>query len=716
MKRPLVWVFLAMIAGIWLLYPLVKKNISYEQENVHVTATVKEIEKKGYRLGNLKFLHKSEKILPRKNLMLYTEQPELKPGYQIEVKGDLKDFSIGMNPGEWDAKKYYASQGVEGFLSTDDVKILSRRLDVVEWWCYQIRHRTLQNLSKVMETRDAGTLGAMLLGDKTLLDTEVKDIYKNAGIGHILAISGLHISLLGAAFFWWLRTYVLPMKKAVLVTILFLAVYGKITGFPVATSRAVWMMSIMLMGRYLGKRYDGMSALSFAGILTLWMYPEELFQCGFLLSYVSAFSLYLFRPVLEDFIPKKGKEDRANYFESLLVGIFLYGMTLPVLAYFYFSVSRYAIVANFLLLPCLSLLLGVGILGSISSFFLEKLAGFLLATDHYLFRLMEWVCTFLGNLPGDQWIMGRPALWKIFLYYLNVGLFLYVYHQKKDKRWCFLLWINLAMALFLFPNRVDFCYSQLYVGQGDCSVILEKDHTYVIDCGSTSKKDVGNYVLAPYLKYYGRNSVDAVFLSHSDEDHVNGFLELAENPDMGIEIGQVFVSGQEGEEPALEKICQRMNQCNIPVKKLVEGDLIKTKDSTFTCYHPDREYESETPNDLSLSILFQHGDFKVFFVGDLEAEGEENILEENLPSLHVDVLKVGHHGSKTSSTPAFLSWVDPKMAVISAGKNNRYGHPARVTLQNLEAQGIPYYSLMETGALEYFQKEGWYAYLRFPDP
>lgn len=619
-------------------------------------------------------------------------------GNTIQIQGTYSAFETNSNPGGFEEDLYYRSQGISAKIFAGSMEVINGRRDPVRHGLFQLRQRAMEQLLAVMEERDAGVLGAMILGEKSYLPADRKEQFQKAGIGHLLAISGLHVSLLGAGLFFFLRSYCLSMRKAVVVTVVFLFLYGQFTGFPVATERAVLMMVCGLFARYTGRCYDALSAMALSGIITLLQQPLQLFQCGFILSYIAIAGIVLFSPVMEKLSPYFKKNGfRGKVLQALLSSVSVFLVTMPVILWFFHEISPYAILANLVVLPLLSLLVGAGVFGCVLSFFWEAAGSFLLSTVHYILQFYEMVCLAVEELPGHNVVTGRPAPEWILLYYavLVGGIFLYV---KWEKKWTAVVTgALLAGILLFFPPSISFLYIQLDVGQGDCSVILCRENTYLIDGGSTSQKEVGKYVISKCLKYYGRSRIDAVFITHSDADHTNGILELAANQKKwGIRIEKVIMPEIQKTDEGYKRLYHSFQSCNIQVNRMKRGDVLSCQALRILCVHPAPDYEWESENDYSLTLDITYRDLRILATGDLEQQGETAVGDLRGG---YDLLKVGHHGSKTSTSQEFLAMVSPRYAVISAGKKNRYGHPSPETVKKLKTAGVRIRNTMECGAV-----------------
>ena len=714
-RRPMGILFLLLILGIliWNHFRENKVPSPWEQEQFicigRVTDIVPSSSGKVIYLSKIQELSQEKTPFLLQNILLYpsvsskTENDlfsSIQIGNEIQVKGTLKTFEKSGNPGEFDSYSYYEAKQITARVYAKKIKILDTSSHLVKQFFFVWREKMMRQLSTVMGEKDAGILGAMILGDKSRLDADIKELYQQTGVAHMLAISGLHISLLGGVLFDWLRKYLLPMKMAVIVTMILLLLYGQFTGFPVATSRAVWMLWIRLLARYCGKTYDGFTAWSISGCMILIQNPLQLFQCGFVMSFVTAGGILLFQEMTEE---KQKKMEEWK--KTLCVTIWTFFVTLPVLLWYFYEICIYSIVANLILLPLLSFLLGIGILGCVLCLFWPLASGFILASAHWILSFYEWVCQMINQLPCSTWVMGRPELWKIVVYYLILFLALYFWGLQRDNRKMAVCMSLLSGILMIFTPQFEFQYVQLDVGQGDCACIFCGNKTFLIDGGSTTEKEIGKYRIGKFLKFYGRKEIQAVFITHGDEDHVSGIRELIQsNEKLGIRIQKIYIPQLQKKEEGLAKLEEIVKKSGISVQKIKKGNQLRCGKMKLTCLHPAPNYDWEDANDSSLTLEIRYENLSLFTTGDLGERGEEQL---QLKGQNYDILKVGHHGSKYSSSDSFLQQISPKYGFISAGYQNRYGHPSKDTLERLEKHSCIWWNTAEKGALfaEYRKKQ-----------
>jgi competence protein ComEC len=319
---------------------------------------------------------------------------------------------------------------------------------------------------------------------------------------------------------------------------------------------------------------------------------------------------------------------------------------------------------------------------------------FFTGTSYFILRYYQILCEATTHLPYHRIITGRPEIWQIVLYYGLLVLFCFASKYKKRSK----ILIILAIPILLFPKNgpSGLSITNLDVGQGDCTCIRTEDAVVLVDGGSSDVSEVGKYRIVPYLKSQGISRIEYIFLTHSDEDHVGGICEILKDEEhMGLEIGKIVlpnIEKQDEEYQELKKICIESGIETVFMKKY---DRIELGELILSCLHPYSSYDWQSENDYSLTLQIRYRNFTGLLMGDLEINGENE-----LDDLHkVNYLKVGHHGSKGASGEKFLAAVKPDIAVLSAGENNRYGHPSSETLERLHLEGAKSYCTIEGGAV-----------------
>lgn len=383
--------------------------------------------------------------------------------------------------------------------------------------------------------------------------------------------------------------------------------------------------------------------------------------------------------------------------EAFLGSLGIQLVTLPILLSSYYEAPLYSVLANFLLLPLMGGVLfaslGGIIMGGIQIFLGKFCFGFV----HYCLFLFDTVCRILANLPCPNMILGKPFLWQIVLYY--VGLLAFCSLQKRrDSRKNRLFLLASVVIICLPVHRVaGIEITNLDVGQGDCTCIRTNIGTLLVDGGSSDVSDVAKYRIVPYLKSQGVSYLEYVFVTHSDSDHISGIRGLLEDPHhMGLKIGTVVLPKIEKKDVAYVELVALCKKAGVNVVFMEKGDRIEWGEAVISCLHPYASYKWETENNYSLVLQLCYRRFNGLLTGDLEAEGERELQGQ---IGHATYLKVGHHGSKGASSEDFLQRVTPDLAVLSAGRKNRYGHPSAEVMERLREVGAKMYCTIEKGAV-----------------
>lgn len=654
---------------------------------------------------------------------------QVRLGSIVLLSGDFVAYEAASNPGQFDAFAYYAGQGICGRLT--DCKLLqcSQGYSVTAEWLYQLRCKMSRRLYELLPEREASVMNTILLGKRNDMDGELKELYRVSGILHIASISGLHISVIAMLLYRGIRKAGGPILTAAGCSFIIILLYGVMTGMSTSTVRAIGMFGIHMLGDVLGRTYDMLTALGVLALTMVFDRPDYLWDGGFLLSYGAICGIAILYPCLkgEKRTPHKFKRnwekylDKCSYrvWDSFAAGLAVILMLLPIQVWFYFETPVYSVFLNLLIVPSMSLLVSTGF-----GMFLP--GGKWLAVIPYgLLRLYEWLCENFLFLPGHTIISGRPEIWQVVVYYFCVGAALLCSGKKlpalserlkvcvKPKVFQVLKWVVLFAGVYLL--LADFSehgssITFLDVGQGDCICVRTADGgTYIFDCGSSSEHLPGEYILLPYLKYYGISQVDGLFLSHGDRDHCNGAQELLQNAGQwGITIKQLILPDlrQVSIEEQFGEVLAAASRERIPITYVSAGGSVHLENLYLLCLHPQQNAIYGDSNAMSQCFYLRIGTnedamLSVLLTGDVEGQGEEQLTAQlrYYGIENVDVLKVAHHGSMYSTTETFLKQVHPAIAIISCGEDNSYGHPHPETLHRLEQVGSEILATPEWGAI-----------------
>ena len=686
-----------------------------------------------------------------------------KIGSRVRVEGEFSFYQEATNPGEFDYAKYYQGKRIGGAVEEANLLEESSRYNPLLEWLAELRTYFGRRLDHVFPEKEAGVMRAMLLGDRTQLDPELRDLYQEGGIVHILSISGLHVTLLGMGLFSLLRRIGMRIGPAAVIAGSVLLPYGIMTGMSVSACRAIGMFLLRMLALLVGRTYDMPTAVAVMACSMLCLEPVSGLNSGFWLSFGSIFGVGIVLPVLERISKNRPGAERLatggkrvawlterlmeqlterltalgkGLLRALRAGFAILLATLPLTLWFYYEVPTYATLWNLLVIPLMGPLLlsgmiamlipGLGILGTI---------------DVLGLRFFEKLCLWAREMPFSSWNPGCPKVWQIITYYALLGLSLgslWVRSKKEASRepgrsdreeackkrlgqWSSRLsWLLVAapILIFIIPVRRVTGMMFLDVGQGDCVFVrLENGQTWLYDCGSTSRKNVGEKVLLPFLKHEGIHHLNGIFVSHADRDHVGGITELLQRARQEeIQIDQLYLPNWEQAEESFSEVLQaaedqlKVQQATeqslgTQVRYLSAGNALTGKNVTFLALHPQNKCNGVDGNEASLCLwvcLERRGEtMTALLTGDVQGAGEKELLEELRARgiSEVTVLKCAHHGSQNATSTEFLTYMDADFTIISCGRNNVYGHPHEELLQRLTDDGTAILRTDRSGAI-----------------
>ena len=689
------------------------------------------------------------------------------PGQICSVKGHFLELSPATNEGEFSLPSYYKGEGISGVFQAKTIELVRGESSPFAKELFTLKQSLGNRIDALFPEETAGFLKSLFLGERSGITLSEKSLYQSAGISHILAISGLHLSLLGGFFYRLLRKIKLSSLLSSLITSFFLFSYFLFTGSSHSAFRALFMLFLRFAAIQLGKGKDLLSQLSFALLFLLWLNPLSLYSIGMQCSFFTLFVFFLLeerpgktvRKKKEKALSKICKKHALGFSKhpSLLLkfpaylsklipcllstlphrlqGSFLFYLAmLPLFSLTQFSFPLYAPLLNLLLLPLLPFFF---LLGAVSIFL-----SYLPEQDFLLLRLLSFSSRFLLNLlfqifhlfmekslalPFSQILLGKMQALSVMLYFLFLYL-LFFFPKAKSLSLLLSLGFLLSLPLYLPKPPKELEIAALDVGQGDGFVLRKGNLVFTIDNGSTSKNLFPEQIFFPYCKAKRIQHIDYALLTHCDRDHISGIQALLEkNPSISLSHLILPASALEDHRYDLlkrlaynhgadisywqkgdELVFSEQGIC-LPTKvnALAENSTI-SENSTMAenhattkkgwpyvkdhqlhirCFYPNDFSYIEEANTHSIGCLLTYGHFRMLFTGDMPKEAEEALLEncrEAEVSPVVDVLKLAHHGSKTSSCPSFLSETQAKFALFSYGKKNRYGHPHKNTVENCQ--------------------------------
>ncbi len=678
-------------------------------------------------------------------------EKEVCVGETVRVSGTFRAFSEPTNPGEFDSLFYYRVQGISGRLTGTGILASDGRCDMPREMLSRLRERFAASLDACLDAEDAGILRAMLLGDKSGMDPEIKELYQRSGIIHILAISGLHISLIGMGIFGILVRLRIKRSISAGISVLVMLCYGEICGQTSPATRALIMFLMRLLAMMTGRCYDILTALALAAVLLVVEQPLYLLYSGFLLSFLAVLAVAVVRPALTPArllkrFPSRGDPPWMGAVLKLSDGLFsslsVSVTTLPVYMLSFHTFSVYSVFLNILIIPLVPVVVGAGILCMLAGLLCTPAGQAAGGIDHIFLAAFQMLCRAENALPGAVWVTGHAQPWQIGLYTVMLAAYVAAVYfvrerekavkkqaqgqkkrakgqrrreQEQTKRLkgqmsrllscAAVLWLFLAVLLVSLRTSPELKITFLDVGQGDGIVLTCAGRHLLIDGGSSSRTGVGGYVLEPFLEYEGIRTIDAAILTHEDDDHINGLTEILEDETSPIRIRALCLPltdpSSRGENYG--KLLNAAQEKKIPVTFLKAGDELLRGDISIVCLGPPAHLSGEEPNEHSVVLYLTYGQFSAMFTGDLEGAGEEALMrllgDNPRTARDLTLLKVAHHGSRFTTCESFLERVKPRIAVISCGRNNRYGHPHAELLERIRMRGISSFITAERGAV-----------------
>ncbi len=631
---------------------------------------------------------------------------QLTPGMVCTFTGMLKEPPSPRNFYAFDYKDYLYKQHIHALFEVESLSNCVQKDVSFIHWLFSVRQRAVSYIGETFSGQSAAFMNALLFGDRQYMTFEVEEQYQQFGLVHLLAISGSHIVLLTAICYFVSLRIGMTRESTTMLLLVCIPLYMFCAGASPSVVRASIAAVIVFGALTRAVRVSGMDALSMTLIIMLFYDPYVLFDIGFQFSFVGSFSLLLSSSRLltnENGIVKN----------SIYLSVISQLTSTPILLYHFGYVSPYSILLNMIYVPFLSLfvlpacivILVCLLCLPIVSQWLASLLSLCIHVSNVMLQMCE-------ALPFARLTFGQTQSFLVALYCISVVTVLLSWEGLiwRKYRLLFLLsFFILSTCHYAFPYvNANGSVTYIDVGQGDAILIRlpYNQGTYLIDTGGTLpvKKEewqqkkhefsVGHDILVPFLQKEGVRMIDKLIVTHGDMDHMGAVQEVMQS----IAVKEV-VLGKKIKFSLLEQQIQQLAaQKNVPIRIVEKGDSWKAGETVFSVLSPEGEEKED--NNQSIVLWAKIGGLTWLFTGDLEEVGEKRFIQW-YPELHADVLKVGHHGSKTSSSGQFLDTIQPKKAIISVGEKNRYGHPYIEVLERLTERGIEVWRTDEQGAISY---------------
>lgn len=579
-----------------------------------------------------------------KVLVNYYSDINISYGDYIYVYGVFKKPKENGNFNLFNYKRYLLSNKINYVVTASKINVIKKNDNVF----YTLKNNLLKRIESANKSK--GYILAFLYADKSLIEKDVYTKYQKIGVSHLFAVSGMHVSLISIVLLKLLNK--IKERKRYIIVSIFLSIYLFLTNFTISMVRATFQFILFFINKSFKLNiYNSNLVLLLFSILVI-INPYNIYNIGFLFSFIISFTLIRCSKLIKGkFIIKSLKTSLISFFSSM-----------PILINNFFEVNFLGIILNIIYIPFVSYIL----------FPLSLVTVLFPSLDNILYMFISYfekITDFFSNIKFLSFSICKMNIFLIIMYYL-----IFIYILKRKKSLVYKIIIAIISLIFLINNGriVNSEVSILDVGQGDSSLIRLKNKNILIDTGGNINYDISKNILIPYFKSVGIKKIDYLVLTHGDYDHMGEAINLVEN----------F---------KVEKVIFNCGSYNDLENELIEV-LDKKKIKYYSCikelnidnnklhFLQTKEYDNENEN--SNVIYTELNGYKFIFMGDAGVEKEKDILEKYNVS-KIDVLKIGHHGSKTSSDKNFIDEMNPKYSVISVGKNNRYGHPNKEVLNNL---------------------------------
>jgi len=646
--------------------------------------------------GNGKTVDKRMNVrlyLPKRTIMIEI-------GDSLLIRGMLSLPEGRRNPGGFDLKKYYHSNDITAYVSGNNVgsiKVLSssNQQYIFSRIIKNAKHSLENRITALVSPESSRIARSLLLGNKNAVDDVLKDKFRNTGVIHILVISGLHVSFIIGILYIIGSLFRLKRNHLVYFILSGIMIYAVIIGWRTPITRAVIMASALLVGAISERRTIPLNSLGIAAVIILLIKPDELYQPGFHLSFFIVASIHFFTKKYLEKIPMPpptGSLNRAiRWFLPFLLMISAANlMSIPLTAYFFNMITPLAFLINIIAIPLAGLLVSLGFTMLALSYVYLPLGLVLGSTFDLLTQLLLSVLSIFSGWPGM--VISIPAfpIWMLILFIAAV--FSLGYLDSFSGRIRSIIIMLIILNGLIWNRSFSFKGAEvtfLDVGQGDAAYIEDSfGKNIIIDSGQSNYgSKAGRYVVSPFLRSKGVNTIDYLLLTHQDSDHTGGAIYILEN----FQVDTLITSFSDSGSSTYLKVLSLAARKKVPRKKMKMGDVIKLgKYSSISILHPPPNFgltSDNSKNNSSIVFKYNKGESSIMFTGDIESFAEKKLVNSGF-NLKSNLLKVPHHGSSSSSSKIFIDAVSPAEAVISAGRRNLYGHPSEEVTERYIQSGI----------------------------
>lgn len=617
-------------------------------------------------------------------------------GKTFKVKAQMVSKRPLSHAYSFNMDEYMKSNGAVGQIEAESYQFIGEQKSFVSYMAGK-RFAMQQHIQSTFPPSLQSEAEALLIGSREQMPTDLQNAYQTLGITHLFAISGLHVAFVALLIYELLLRIGIRKEMANWLLIVCLPLYAFLAGGAPSVWRSVSVTEIILISTLLKRKIAMDDAFSLSIIGFVLFNPWVVYQIGFQLSYLAAFSLIYSSALLNS---------TTSYLkQSFMITAVCQLIVYPILLLQFYEVSISSFLANLVFVPLFSfIVLPFNIFFLLLTYISVPISHLLFSIYEPLRMLLEKFILYIGNLPYQLWNPMKPSLYLACFAYICV-FFFFLSMERKEKK--LLRWVLLFLPMILIhimpyldsSTKITF----LNVGQGDCAIIEMpyRKEVIMIDTGGLLRfeqeewketkeiYEVGRQIVVPFLKGKGITKIDTLVITHADADHMEGAEEVLRE----IRVKEIHITPNSAGKEVMQEVIDEAKKQQIPVIEKMAGDQIDSAYFFLRYISPmDLVYEG---NNDSLVLSMQNAFFHGLFTGDLETEGEEELIRKYGKSLqYITLLKIGHHGSKTSSSQSFLEITRPRISIISAGFHNRYGHPHPEVVERLNILKLPF---LQTG-------------------
>ncbi len=638
-----------------------------------------------------------------KNLYMYVYDKDinrnLAKGMNVEVNGIFEKGSKSRNFNGFNYDEYLRSERIIGIINCDKVYITG----YTKYSLFDNIHKNIkEKIYKFLPEDKAHICSALILGDKDLISDEVIEYFSESSLSYALAISGMHISYIIMCFS--ILLYMLGEKNKNIILCCILIFYNAIIGYQISVIRATIMTIIHIIGLLIYKKSDSITNLSLSALIILIINPYSIKSFSFMFSFGGTLGILLFYKKVDYFLvgilPRKCQIKIFNFIrKSISLSISANIAILPIMVYCTNKVSIIFIISGIVVNILLSIIIPLILVSIVLSLISIQISEFLSSILGIFLDLLIFFSKFFSNKIFNIYVI-TPYKFSIITYYILTGLILFKLNSEKKVKHIINSYIKKVLVIYVmfitmfnifgkFDKSLNIFF--IDVGQGDSTLIItENNKNILIDSGGTEfgEDKIGKNTLLPYLYNRRIYKLDYVMISHFDSDHCKAMLYIMEH----MKVKNAIISKQEEISENYNEFLKIVNEKKINIIVVGSGMKINIDKSTyFDVIWPNANnvINENILNNNSIVTKLVYGNFSMLFTGDIEKIAEQNII--NKYDVTADIIKIPHHGSKTSSSLDFIKCVNPKIALIGVGKNNKFGHPSGVTIKSLETRNCMIY-------------------------